>query len=48
VLVQAVVIFLVLAVFATTTVGIALGLIRRLFTADHRPADLPTPGSGFS
>jgi ABC-type iron transport system FetAB permease component len=41
VLVQAVVMFLVLA--ATTTVVIALGLIRRLFTQDHRLVYLPTP-----
>jgi putative ABC transport system permease protein len=43
VLVQAVVMFLVLAATATTTVVIALGLIRRLFTADHRLVYLPTP-----
>jgi hypothetical protein len=43
VLVQAVVMFLVLAATATTTVVIALGLIRRLFTPDHRLAHLPTP-----
>lgn len=36
VLVQAVVMFLVLAATATTTVVIALGLVRRLFTPDHR------------
>jgi putative ABC transport system permease protein len=41
VLVQAVVMFLVLAATATTTVVIALGLIRRLFTADHRLHYLP-------
>jgi len=40
-LVQAVVMFLVLA--ATATVVIALGLIRRLFTPDHRLMYLPTP-----
>jgi len=43
VLVQAVVMFLVLAATATTTVVIALGLIRRLFTADHRLVNLPAP-----
>jgi UDP-glucose/iron transport system permease protein len=43
VLVQAVVMFLVLAATATTTVVIALGLIRRLFTPDHRLLYLPTP-----
>ena len=42
VLVQAVVMFLVLAATATTTVVIALGLIRRLFTPDHRLLHLPT------
>jgi putative ABC transport system permease protein len=36
VLVQAVVMFLVLGSVATTTVVVALGLIRRLFTRDHR------------
>lgn len=36
VLVQAVVMFLVLSSVATTTVVVALGLVRRLFTADHR------------
>jgi putative ABC transport system permease protein len=43
VLVQAVVMFLVLAATSTTTVVIALGLIRRLFTADHRLRSLPAP-----
>jgi putative ABC transport system permease protein len=43
VLVQAVVMFLVLAAVATTTVVIALGLIRSLFTADHRLRALPAP-----
>ena len=43
VLVQAVVMFLVLAATATTTVVIALGLIRQLFTPDHRLAYLPAP-----
>jgi hypothetical protein len=39
----AVVMFLVLAATATTTVVIALGLIRRLFTPDHRLVYLPVP-----
>jgi len=43
VLVQAVVMFLVFAATATTTVVIALGLIRRLFTSDHRLMYLATP-----
>ncbi len=43
VLVQAVVMFLVLAAPATTTTVIALGLIRRLFTPDHRLVYLPAP-----
>ena len=43
VLVQAVVMFLVLAATATTTVVISLGLIRRLFTPDHRLRHLPAP-----
>jgi len=42
-LVQAVVMFLVLAATATTTVLIPLGLIRRLFTPDHRLTYLPAP-----
>lgn len=41
VLVQAVVMFLVLASVATTTVVVVLGLIRRLFTTDHRLLPLP-------
>ncbi|GAC1650644.1 MAG: iron export ABC transporter permease subunit FetB [Mycobacterium sp.] len=36
VLVQAVVMFLILAAVATTTTVVVLGLVRRLFTADHR------------
>jgi putative ABC transport system permease protein len=36
VLVQAVVMFLVLGSAATSTVVIGLGLVRRLFTSDHR------------
>jgi putative ABC transport system permease protein len=43
VLVQAVVMFLVLAATATITAVIALGLIRRLFTPDHRLVDLSAP-----
>jgi putative ABC transport system permease protein len=43
VLVQAVVMFLVLAATATTTAVIALGLVRRLFTPDHRLVYLPNP-----
>jgi putative ABC transport system permease protein len=35
--------FLVLAATATTTVVIALGLIRRLFTPDHRLIPLLAP-----
>ena len=35
--------FLVLAATAATTVVITLGLIRRLFTPDHRLVHLPTP-----
>lgn len=41
VLVQAVVMFLVLAAAATTTSVVALGLVRRLFTPDHRLRALP-------
>jgi putative ABC transport system permease protein len=43
VLVQAVVMFLVLGAAASTSAVIALGLIRRLFTADHRLRPLPRP-----
>lgn len=43
VLVQAVVMFIVLASVATTTTVISLGLVRRLFTADHRLVHLPRP-----
>jgi putative ABC transport system permease protein len=42
VLVQAVVMFLVPAATATTTVVVARGLIRRLFTPDHRLVYLAT------
>jgi putative ABC transport system permease protein len=48
VLVQAVVMFLVLASGATTTVVVARGLVRRLFTADHRPLPLPRSAKAAS
>jgi putative ABC transport system permease protein len=41
VLVQAVVMFLILGSVATTAVVVALGLVHRLFTADHRLRSLP-------
>ena len=41
VLVQAVVMYLVLGSVATTTVVVALGLVRLLFTPDHRLVRLP-------
>jgi putative ABC transport system permease protein len=43
VLVQAVVMYLVLGSVATTTVVVGLGLVRRLFTSDHRLVRLPRP-----
>ncbi|MPZ88712.1 MAG: iron export ABC transporter permease subunit FetB [Nitriliruptorales bacterium] len=43
VLVQAVVMFLVLGAVATTSTVVGIGLIRRLFTADHRLRPLPRP-----
>ena len=43
VLVQAVVMFLVLGATATATSVIAMGLVRRLFTDDHRLVRLPRP-----
>jgi putative ABC transport system permease protein len=43
VLVQAVVMFLVLGAVATTSAVIGIGLIRRLFTPDHRLLPLPRP-----
>lgn len=43
VLVQAVVMFLVLGAVATSTAVVALGLVRRLFTADHRLVRLARP-----
>jgi putative ABC transport system permease protein len=41
VLVQAVVMFLILGSVAATTLIVALGLVRRIFTADHRLLPLP-------
>ncbi len=41
VLVQAVVMFLILGSVAITTVVVAMGLVRRLFTPDHRLVHLP-------
>jgi putative ABC transport system permease protein len=46
VLVQAVVMFLVLGSAATSTVVIGLGLVRRLFTSDHRLTEMPRPATG--
>src|SRR5207253_8996379 len=43
VIVQAVVMFLVLGSVATTTVVITLGLVRRVFTTDHRLVPMPRP-----
>jgi putative ABC transport system permease protein len=43
VLVQAVVMYLVLGAVGTTTVVVALGLVRRLFTPDHRLIHLARP-----
>jgi putative ABC transport system permease protein len=43
VLVQAVVMFLILAAVATTTVVMVLGLVRRLFSSDHRLLPLARP-----
>ncbi|MXM65895.1 iron export ABC transporter permease subunit FetB [Streptomyces sp. HUCO-GS316] len=43
VLVQVVVMFLVLASVATTTAVVAIGLVHRLFTPDHRLLPLPRP-----
>lgn len=49
VLVQAVVMFLILGAVATTAVVVALGLVRRVFTADHRLGPLPRrPGRDAS
>ncbi len=46
VLVQAVVMFLILGSTATTTVVVALGLVRQLFTADHRLRPFPHAAEG--
>jgi putative ABC transport system permease protein len=46
VLVQAVVMFLILGSVAITTVVVAMGLVRRLFTADHRLVHLPRRPDG--
>ncbi len=46
VLVQAVVMFLVLGSTATATTVVALGLVRRLFTPDHRLVPLLRPAEG--
>jgi len=46
VLVQAVVMFLVLGSAATSAVVIGLGLVRRLFTFDHRLTELPRSATG--
>lgn len=43
VLVQAVVMYLILGSSATSTTVLTLGLVRRLFTADHRPIPLARP-----
>lgn len=43
VLVQVVVMYLVLGAVATTTVTVAVGLARQLFTPDHRLVRLPRP-----
>jgi putative ABC transport system permease protein len=48
VLVQAVVMFLVLASGATTTVVVALALAPRRFTADHRLLPLPRSAKAAS
>jgi putative ABC transport system permease protein len=46
VMVQAVVMFLVLGATATATTVVAIGLVRRLFTPDHRLVPLPRPAEG--
>jgi putative ABC transport system permease protein len=48
VLAPAVVMFLVLASGATTTVVVALGLVRRGFTSDHRLLPLPRSAKAAS
>lgn len=45
VLVQAVVMFLVLGAVATTATVIGVGLVRRLFTDDHRLVHVPRPAA---
>lgn len=42
---QAAIMFLVLAAVATTTSTLAVGVARRLFTADHRLVRLPRPAA---
>ncbi|MDX6553923.1 MAG: UDP-glucose/iron transport system permease protein [Miltoncostaeaceae bacterium] len=46
VLVQVVVMYLVLASAATTTTVVSMGLVRRLFTPDHRLRPLARPADG--
>ncbi len=46
VLVQAVVMYLVLGASACASTIVAAGLVRRLFTADHRLVRLPRPAEG--
>ncbi len=46
VLVQIVVMYLILGATTVTTSVIALGLVRRLFTRDHRLVRLPRPAGG--
>ena len=46
VLVQAVVMYLVLGASACAATVVAMGLVRRLFTADHRLVRLPRPAEG--
>ena len=46
VLVQVVVMYLILGSVSVTTSVVALGLVRRLFTRDHRLLPLPRPAAG--
>ena len=46
VLVQVVVMYLVLGSAATATTVVAIGVVRRLFTPDHRPVALSRPADG--
>lgn len=46
VLVQVVVMYLILGSVSVTTSVVALGLVRRLFTRDHRLVRLPRPAAG--